>query len=267
MSHLIIVAHPLIDSVTMKLARAYALELKQLGRQPVIHDLYRMGFNPVLSAAELEPLSHGREPPGEIVQAQAAVASADALTVIYPFWWATMPGILKGYIDRVFARGFAYEGSGGETRGLLSGRQCVLITLSGSPMAMLRAKGDWSAIDQLQDSHIFRSCGFEFLEHLHVGSVEPPITPVTLAALKERVRVCARRHFHGSGKRPYGETSMAKYGKAAGKSVKRAMHRKKKGSLKSGKGGRGGTVRSKKQAIAIGLSEARKKGAKVPKKK
>jgi hypothetical protein len=44
------------------------------------------------------------------------------------------------------------------------------------------------------------------------------------------------------------------------------MHRRKKGALKSGKGGRGGTVKSKKQAIAIGLSEARKKGAKVPKK-
>jgi len=59
---------------------------------------------------------------------------------------------------------------------------------------------------------------------------------------------------------------MAKYGKSAGQSVKRAMHRRKKGALKSGNGGRGGTVKSKKQAIAIGLSEARKKGAKVPKK-
>ncbi|HET6217381.1 MAG TPA: DUF6496 domain-containing protein [Acidobacteriaceae bacterium] len=60
---------------------------------------------------------------------------------------------------------------------------------------------------------------------------------------------------------------MAKYGKTAGKSVKSAMHRKKAGTLKSGKGGKGGTVKSKKQAVAIGLSEARKKGAKVPKKK
>lgn len=60
---------------------------------------------------------------------------------------------------------------------------------------------------------------------------------------------------------------MARYGKAAGKSVKSAMHRKKKGALKSGKGGKGGTVKSRKQAIAIGLSEARKKGAKVPKKR
>jgi hypothetical protein len=58
-----------------------------------------------------------------------------------------------------------------------------------------------------------------------------------------------------------------KYGKAAGKSVKSAMHREKRGTLRSGKGGKGGKVKNRKQAIAIGLSEARKKGAKVPPKK
>ena len=58
-----------------------------------------------------------------------------------------------------------------------------------------------------------------------------------------------------------------KYGKAAGKTVESAMRRKKRGTLRSGKGGKGGKVKSRKQAIAIGLSEARKKGAKVPKKK
>ena len=61
--------------------------------------------------------------------------------------------------------------------------------------------------------------------------------------------------------------SARKYGKAASDSVKRAMHKEKRGTLKSGKGGKGGTVTSRKQAIAIGLSEARKKGAKVPRKK
>ena len=60
---------------------------------------------------------------------------------------------------------------------------------------------------------------------------------------------------------------MAKYSRSAGKDVKRAMHRRKKGSLKRGKGGKGGSVKSKKQAIAIGLSEARKKGKKVPRRK
>ena len=59
---------------------------------------------------------------------------------------------------------------------------------------------------------------------------------------------------------------MARYGKAAAKSVERAVRREKKGKLRSGKGGKGGKVTSRKQAIAIGLSEARKKGAKVPKK-
>jgi len=60
-------------------------------------------------------------------------------------------------------------------------------------------------------------------------------------------------------------SSSRKYGKAAGKSVEKAMHREKRGELMSGEGGRGGPVTSRKQAIAIGLSEARKKGAKVPK--
>ncbi len=55
-----------------------------------------------------------------------------------------------------------------------------------------------------------------------------------------------------------------KYGKAASKSVKTAMHKMKAGTLKSGKSKK--KVKSRKQAIAIGLSEARKKGAKVPKK-
>ena len=58
---------------------------------------------------------------------------------------------------------------------------------------------------------------------------------------------------------------MAKYGKKAGEEVEKAMHERKRGTLKSGKSGK--KVKSKKQAIAIGLSKARKKGAKVPRKK
>ena len=57
---------------------------------------------------------------------------------------------------------------------------------------------------------------------------------------------------------------MAKYGKKASDKVEKAMHERKKGTLKSGSGKK---VKSKKQAIAIGLSEARKEGAKVPEKK
>ena len=58
-----------------------------------------------------------------------------------------------------------------------------------------------------------------------------------------------------------------KYSKSSGSDVERAMKKRKKGTLKSGKGGKGGKVTSRKKAIAIGLSEARKKGKKVPKKR
>jgi hypothetical protein len=60
---------------------------------------------------------------------------------------------------------------------------------------------------------------------------------------------------------------MAKYSKKSQDKVEKAMHEYKHGELKSGKHGAGGKVKSRKQAIAIGLSEARKEGAKVPKKK
>lgn len=59
-------------------------------------------------------------------------------------------------------------------------------------------------------------------------------------------------------------SSRRRYGKGAGKAVRSAVRRQKRGTLKSGKSGKGGTAKSRKQAIAIGLSEARKKGAKVP---
>jgi hypothetical protein len=58
---------------------------------------------------------------------------------------------------------------------------------------------------------------------------------------------------------------MAKYGKKAGQKVKQAMRERKKGTLKSGRSGK--KVKSRKQAIAIGLSQARKAGGKVPKKR
>lgn len=62
-------------------------------------------------------------------------------------------------------------------------------------------------------------------------------------------------------------SSRRKYSKSAGKDVERAMRRRKRGTLRSGPGGKGGKVKSRKQAIAIGLSEARKKGKKVPRKR
>jgi NAD(P)H dehydrogenase (quinone) len=56
-----------------------------------------MGFNPVMGAHELEPLSIGHAADADVAQAQQEVRSADAVTVIYPLWWATMPAMMNGY--------------------------------------------------------------------------------------------------------------------------------------------------------------------------
>jgi hypothetical protein len=63
------------------------------------------------------------------------------------------------------------------------------------------------------------------------------------------------------------KSTSRRYGEAASKRVESAMRRRKKGTLRSGPGGKGGKVKSRTQAIAIGLSEAGKKGAKVPRRK
>lgn len=176
----------------MKLADAYVRESRALGHSCELQDLYRMGFNPVLASGELDP---GAVAAPDVALAQRAVASCDVLAVAYPLWWASMPAMLKGYIDRVFARGFAYEGHSGGTRGLLNGRVCILMTLSGSPLQMMMENGEWHAIQTLQDAHIFRSSGLRVLEHLHFDLVEPPIPQDHMDAYVRRVQASIRRHF------------------------------------------------------------------------
>ncbi len=131
MKHLIVVAHPIEKSFTISVARAYAAELESCGHSVKVFDLYRAEFDPVLHADELAPVN-GEGPPIDpyIVGGQEDIRAADVLTMIYPLWWLSMPAIMKGYIDRVFARGFAYESQNGKVHGLLGGKQAVLITVS-----------------------------------------------------------------------------------------------------------------------------------------
>ncbi len=195
MKHLIVAAHPAEDSFTMGLTRSYAAELERLGHSQRTYDLYRMGFNPVLATSELLPASADRPVSADLVQAQDDIRAADALTVIYPLWWLSMPAMMKGYIDRVFARGFAYESHNGIVHGLLAGKKSVLITISGAPLPLLVKSGNWNAVQVLQDTHIFRSAGFELLEHLHFDEVVPHLPTATGEEPMERARSCARQHF------------------------------------------------------------------------
>jgi NAD(P)H dehydrogenase (quinone) len=197
MKHLVIVAHPRVDSLTMCLARAYVAELAALGHQHTLYDLYSMGFDPILTSAEIAQPERCSGP-AEVVQAQQDLESADVVTVIYPLWWLSMPAILKGYIDRVLARGFAYESRQGVVHGLLTGRQCVIVTLSGSPLPVLAGSGRWNAVEMLQDTHVFRAVGFDLLEHLHFDHVEAGLSVAVVNDQLARIRQCAHQHFGDS---------------------------------------------------------------------
>ncbi len=194
MKHLVVVAHPVEDSLTMGLTRAYAAELEALGHSQKTYDLYRMGFSPALVAQELGPAGADHPVGADVARAQNDILAADAITVVYPLWWLSMPAMMRGYIDRVFARGFAYESRAGVVHGLLAGKKAVLITLSGAPLPLLTKSGNWNAVQVLQDSHVFRSSGFDLLEHLHLDEVEPNLPKATAERLA-RVRSCARKHF------------------------------------------------------------------------
>jgi NAD(P)H dehydrogenase (quinone) len=205
MKHLVIAAHPRSDSLTMCLAHAYIAELKALGHQHTLHDLYCMAFNPILTSAEIAQAGTRNGPP-EVLQAQQDLQAADAVTVIYPLWWLSMPAILKGYIDRVFARGFAYESRQGVVHGLLTGRKCVLVTLSGAPLPVLTGGGRWDAVKMLQDTHVFRAVGFQLLEHLHFDQVDARLSAAAVADHLASIRQCAVRHF---GARSHSESRLA----------------------------------------------------------
>jgi NAD(P)H dehydrogenase (quinone) len=179
----------------MALAGAYARELEQLGHRQQTCDLYRIGFNPVMAAGELLPITADHPAESDVMGAQSDLRDADALTLIYPLWWMSMPATMKGYIDRVFARGFAYESSEGQVHGLLHGKKAVLITLSGAPLPLLIGNGRWNAVQILQDTHILRSTGFDLLEHLHFDEVVPNLPSVSAERCLARVRRCARTLF------------------------------------------------------------------------
>jgi len=198
MKHLIVAAHPHESSFTMSLARAYANELEKLGLETHTCDLYRLDFNPVLGPAELSGASAGAPMPGDVGREQDHLRTAQAITFVYPLWWASMPAIMKGYIDRVFSYGFAYDFEGGTMRGLLAGRKAVVMTVSAAPFDALVKSGDWDAVQTLQDAHIFRTCGLDLLEHLHFGSVVPGLSEGMARRHLERVRTCVHRRFSGT---------------------------------------------------------------------
>lgn len=106
---LVVVAHPRKNSLTQTVATTVCDGLKQKGHTIELADLYAEHFDPRLNTPD-EPdwEDTEKEYSAEVKNEVARIERADALIMIFPVWWWSMPAILKGWIDRVWGYGFAY---------------------------------------------------------------------------------------------------------------------------------------------------------------
>lgn len=133
MRALVVLAHPLSDSLCAHLSHEAVAGLRARGASVDVLDLYAEGFEPALTAAERR-LHYATPQPGpDIVPLQQRLAAADTLVLVFPTWWFSMPAILKGWFDRVWAPKFAFE-HGTPIKPLLTSlKSCLVVTTLGSP--------------------------------------------------------------------------------------------------------------------------------------
>lgn len=121
---LTVVAHPRKESLTHALHDVFRSTAADCGHEIETIDLYAEKYESVLTGDEID----GLNVPNEVGRHQAMLQSADILAVFCPIWWYSVPAILKGWYDRTFAKGFAFEFSETDRyRGLLQGKKLLVI--------------------------------------------------------------------------------------------------------------------------------------------
>ena len=113
---LVILAHPLKESFAASVARTVVAALEGKGHTVDLLDLYAENFDPRLTAAERASDMSGTYDLSAIAPYIERLTAADALILVFPQWWFNLPAILKGFIDRVFVPGVAYDYAAGGIR-------------------------------------------------------------------------------------------------------------------------------------------------------
>lgn len=190
MNYLIIYSHPNPASFNFAIRETVVRVLKQRHQEVRTRDLYEMRFDPVLQGSELAGFQRGKMSP-DIAIEQDHVRWAEVLIFIYPVWWAGMPAITRGYIDRVFCKGFAYDYGPDGLQGLLKGKKVQIFNTMGAPLAAYESSGIFKSMEQLTDQETFRFCGMEVLGHQYFGSVPTVSKEERLKMLEEVTRITA----------------------------------------------------------------------------
>jgi NAD(P)H dehydrogenase (quinone) len=170
MKYLIIIAHPNSASFSSSLIKALSEHLANAGNEVKIRNLYEIGFNPVLSADDFSSFADNQTPK-DIAAEQEYVKWAEHIIFAFPVWWGGMPAILKGYLDRVLAEGFAYEyvDNGSSGNGLLSYLKGSTICATG--LSSEDFKDSQNAMKVITEKTIFGFTGIKPCKQLFYGSV------------------------------------------------------------------------------------------------
>ncbi|MES2056883.1 MAG: NAD(P)H-dependent oxidoreductase [Pseudomonadota bacterium] len=160
MHALIVVAHPDPDSLTHGIAAQVAEGLANSGNSFDIADLMAEGFDPRFTTADLAVHRREAPPPADVMAEQARIDRADALVLVFPVYWWSMPGLLKGWIDRVFANGWAFDFSADATLVKKLGDLRVhLLGVGGADAGTYGRHGYSGAMATQIDHGIFDYCG------------------------------------------------------------------------------------------------------------
>lgn len=184
MNHLVVFAHPNQKSFGKGMVDAIVKASEEKGVNVTVRDLYEINFDPVLKPADFEAFQNGKIPE-DIAKEQEHIKWADVITFVYPIWWATVPAIMKGYVDRVFSYGFAYEYVDGAPNGLLKGKKALLFSTSGTPNEIYAEIGMHDSMKQATDKGIFNFIGIEDVKHTFFGAVPHVTDEIRQGYLKE----------------------------------------------------------------------------------
>ena len=103
MNILVVVAHPRVESLTVAVAGAFAEGAREAGHRLSMANLYEEQFNPVMTEADdTDPY------PTDIIAELERIKSNEAMVMVFPVWWWSMPAMLKGWIDRIWQNGLVY---------------------------------------------------------------------------------------------------------------------------------------------------------------
>ena len=183
--YLVVYAHPNPKSFNHAILTAVGKRLGDLSKTYDVRELYALKFNPVLAGDDFAAIQ-SKKLPQDILTEQEYIRNAEALLFIYPIWWFGMPAILKGYIDRVFSYGFAYDVDPKEgLRGLLPEKDVVIINTTGGPEKNYKKIGFTDALKKTTDVGTFGLCGMKVVMHKYFYGVTTVSLEVRKAMLEE----------------------------------------------------------------------------------